>query len=162
MFLFQSDLWQYSERHMLVKNMILDFFRGEEVSTINLTGLSYVIAVTAIGDESDAKPKIFFRVYCASFFLASLVATELKKVAGVCPRVELELMGPSLDLEIRRVHENTTKVKNVTHNVFGEKIGRLHMTKQEVDKMQVRKIKALKILRKEREKKEKTEKKAKE
>ncbi len=178
MFLFQSDLWQYSERHMLVKNMILDFFRGEEVSTINLTGLSYVIAVTAIGDESDAKPKIFFRVYCASFFLFSLVATELKKVAGVCPRVELELMGPSLDLEIRRVHENTTqlkkvallvpktvkptKVKNVTHNVFGEKIGRLHMTKQEVDKMQVRKIKALKILRKEREKKEKTEKKAKE
>ncbi|KAM7457428.1 hypothetical protein BLSTO_01811 [Blastocystis sp. subtype 1] len=168
MFLFQSDLWQYSERHMLVKNMILDFFRGEEVSTINLTGLSYVIAVTAIGDESDAKPKIFFRVY----------STELKKVAGVCPRVELELMGPSLDLEIRRVHENTTqlkkvallvpktvkptKVKNVTHNVFGEKIGRLHMTKQEVDKMQVRKIKALKILRKEREKKEKTEKKAKE
>ena len=67
MFLFQSDLWQYSERHMLVKNMILDFFRGEEVDTINLTGLSYVIAVTAIGDESDEKPKIFFRVYCVSF-----------------------------------------------------------------------------------------------
>ena len=62
MFLFQSDLWQYSERHMLVKNLILDFFRGEEVSTINLTGLSYVIAVTAIGDENDEKPKIFFRV----------------------------------------------------------------------------------------------------
>lgn len=101
----------------------------------------------------------------------------MKKVAGVCPRVDLELMGPSLDLEIRRVHENNTqlkklslmvpkttkptKVKNVTHNVFGEKIGRLHMTKQEVDKMQVRKIKALKLLRKEREKKEKTEKKTK-
>ena len=45
-------------------------------------------------------------------------------------------------------------MKNVTQNVFGEKIGRLHMTKQEVDKMQVRKIKALKILRKEKEKKE--------
>lgn len=49
---------------MLVKNMILDFFRGEEVDTINLTGLSYVIAVTAVGEESDEKPKIFFRVYC--------------------------------------------------------------------------------------------------
>ena len=88
----------------------------------------------------------------------------LKRVGGVIPRVDLELMGPSIDFEIRRVHENTTelkklsliqpKVKNVTQNVFGEKIGRLHMTKQEVDKMQVRKIKALKILRKEKEKKE--------
>ena len=84
--------------------------------------------------------------------------------------MDLELMGPSIDFEIRRVHENTTelkklsliqpkvtkppKEKNVTQNVFGEKIGRLHMTKQEVDKMQVRKIKALKILRKEKEKKE--------
>ena len=82
-------------------------------------------------------------------------------------------MGPSLDLEIRRIHENVTdlkkqslrvprglktvKVKNVTHNVFGEKLGRMHMTKQEVDKMQVRKIKALKILRKERLQKEKKE-----
>lgn len=82
-------------------------------------------------------------------------------------------MGPSLDLEIRRIHENVSdlkkqslrvprgvkavKVKNVTHNVFGERLGRMHMTKQEVDKMQVRKIKALKILRKERLQKEKKE-----
>ena len=106
-----------------------------------------------------------------------MVATVLKRVGGVIPRVDLELMVPSVDFEIRRVHENTTelkklsliqpkvtapaKVKNVTSNVFGEKIGRLHMTKQEVDKMQVRKIKALKVLRKEKEKKEKAEKKPK-
>ena len=56
MFLFQSDLWQYSERHVLLKNLLLDFFRGEEVSTINLTGLSYVISVTAIGDETQESP----------------------------------------------------------------------------------------------------------
>ena len=49
------------------------------------------------------------------------------------------------------------KVKNVSHNVFGEKLGRMHMTRQEVDKMQLRKIKALKILRKERLHKEKKE-----
>ena len=95
-------------------------------------------------------------------------------MGSTIPRVDLQLMGPSIDMEIRRIHENTgalkkqslivpktikpTKVKNVTHNVFGEKIGRVHMTKQEVDKMQVRKIKALKILRKERMKKEKKEK----
>ena len=46
----------------------------------------------------------------------------------------------------------------MSHNVFGEKLGRMHMTKQDVDKMQVRKIKALKVLRKERMQKEKKEK----
>lgn len=95
-------------------------------------------------------------------------------MGGVIPRVDLEEMGPSLDLEIRRIHENTgdlkkqslrvpraakvKKVKNVSHNVFGEKLGRMHMTKQDVDKMQVRKIKALKVLRKERMQKERKEK----
>ena len=64
MFLFQSDLWQYSERHMLLKNLILVFFRGVEVDTVNLTGLSYVIPVTAIGDETQEKPVVLFRVYC--------------------------------------------------------------------------------------------------
>lgn len=163
MFLFQSDLWQYSEKHILTKNLLLDFFRGQEVDSINLAGLSHVISVTAIGSETDEKPRIFFRVY----------ATNYKRVGGVVPRVDLELMGPSLDLEIRRIHENVSdlkkqslrvprgvkavKVKNVTHNVFGERLGRMHMTKQEVDKMQVRKIKALKILRKERLQKEKKE-----
>ena len=63
MFLFQSDLWQYSEKDMLVKNFILDFFRGAEVDTIHLAGLSYVISVTAVGDETEEKPKIYFRVY---------------------------------------------------------------------------------------------------
>ena len=64
MFIFQSDLWQYSEKHVLAKNLILDFFRGEEVDSINLAGLTYVIAVTALGDASDEKPKILFRAYC--------------------------------------------------------------------------------------------------
>lgn len=175
MFIFQSDLWQYSEKHVLAKNLILDFFRGEEVDSINLAGLTYVIAVTALGDDTDDKPKILFRAYCIICHIVIIVACEYTKVGGSIPRVDLQLMGPSLDLEIRRIHENTgalkkqslivpktikpTKVKNVTHNVFGEKIGRVHMTKQEVDKMQVRKIKALKILRKEKMKKEKKEKK---
>lgn len=63
MFLFQSDLWQYSEKHILTKNLLLDFFRGQEVDSINLAGLSHVISVTAIGSETDEKPRIFFRVY---------------------------------------------------------------------------------------------------
>ena len=32
-------------------------------------------------------------------------------MGGVIPRVDLEEMGPSLDLEIRRIHENTGDLK---------------------------------------------------
>ncbi|KAG7161871.1 Ribosome production factor 2-like [Homarus americanus] len=36
------------------------------------------------------------------------------------------------------------KVKNVSKNVFGTKLGRVHMTKQDMGKLQTRKMKGLK------------------
>ena len=44
-------------------DLLLDFFRGQEVESINLAGLSHVISVTAVGSETDEKPRIYFRVY---------------------------------------------------------------------------------------------------
>ena len=36
------------------------------------------------------------------------------------------------------------KVKNISHDVFGTKTGRIHMQKQDLNKLQTRKVKALK------------------
>jgi ribosome production factor 2 len=36
------------------------------------------------------------------------------------------------------------RVKNIARDVFGEKVGRLHVEKQDLDKIQTRKVKALK------------------
>ena len=36
------------------------------------------------------------------------------------------------------------KVKNISHDVFGTKTGRIHMHKQDLNKLQTRKVKALK------------------
>jgi ribosome production factor 2 len=47
-----------------------------------------------------------------------------------------------------------TKLKNVTRNVFGEKIGRLHMQRQDMDTLQTRKMKGLKVSKKDREEQE--------
>ena len=33
------------------------------MESINLAGLSHVISVTAVGSETDEKPRIYFRVY---------------------------------------------------------------------------------------------------
>ena len=60
--------FNYTNTQKIAKNLILDFFRGEEVDSINLAGLTYVIAVTALGDASDEKPKILFRAYCTYYF----------------------------------------------------------------------------------------------
>jgi ribosome production factor 2 len=76
------------------------------------------------------------------------------------PRVELTEMGPSFELKLRRsivadddVRKEALRIpaqlferkrKNVTTNVFGEKIGRIHMPRQELSSMQIKKVKALK------------------
>lgn len=40
------------------------------------------------------------------------------------------------------------KVKNVSHDEFGETLGRVHMTRQDLGKLELKKTKAIKVLRK--------------
>ncbi|KAG8123941.1 putative Ribosome production factor 2-like protein [Naja naja] len=116
----------------------------EEHRSIRLAGLEHVLHFTAV-DE-----KIYMRSY----------KVLLKKSGCKIPRIELEDMGPSLDLVIRRTHLASDdlyklslkqpkalkpkKKKNVSHDVFGTKYGRIHMQKQDLDKLQTRKMKGLK------------------
>ncbi|OXB73982.1 UNVERIFIED_CONTAM: hypothetical protein H355_008841 [Colinus virginianus] len=84
----------------------------------------------------------------------------LKKSGCRIPRIELEDIGPSLDLVIRRTHLASDdlyklslkqpkalkpkKKKNISHDVFGTTYGRIHMQKQDLSKLQTRKMKGLK------------------
>lgn len=40
------------------------------------------------------------------------------------------------------------KVKNVSHDEFGETLGRVHMTRQDLGKLELKKTKSLKVIRK--------------
>uniref|UniRef100_A0A2K6ERV6 Ribosome production factor 2 homolog n=1 Tax=Propithecus coquereli TaxID=379532 RepID=A0A2K6ERV6_PROCO len=76
------------------------------------------------------------------------------------PRIELEEMGPSLDLVLRRTHLASDdlyklsmkmpkalkpkKKKNISHDTFGTTYGRIHMQKQDLSRLQTRKMKGLK------------------
>lgn len=89
------------------------------------------------------------------------------------PRVETTEIGPRFDLSIRRSHlasdelfksacrkpkeVKAKKKKNISKDPFGSKLGRVHMTKQNLDELQTRKLKGLK--RKPEEKGEKGKKK---
>ncbi|XP_075226303.1 ribosome production factor 2-like protein Non3 [Lycorma delicatula] len=129
-----------------IQNLFIDFFQREKVEAVRLQGLEHVIMFTV----DDNGENIFMRSY----------KILLKKSGERIPRVELEEIGPSVDFKLRRLklasddHFKRTckqpkqlkarKIKNVSHNVFGTKVGRIHMTKQDINKLQTRKMKGLK------------------
>ena len=87
---------------MHFKDLMMDFFRGQTVETMEIDGLQHVISISAgeqTHDPSSTKedlPNILLRVY--------LIGS--RKVAGSkVPRIELEEMGPRMDLKLGRWQE---------------------------------------------------------
>ena len=83
--------------YTLARSLLLDLFRGQEVASVDVEGLQYLICVSA-GEESvevEAAPLIHLRVY--------LIRT--KKSGQRLPRVEVEEMGPRMDFRVGRMRE---------------------------------------------------------
>ena len=144
--MFQGEIFEQRREFKMIQNLFLDFFQGEHVTSLNLKGLESVICLTALED------RILFRVYRVNLKKASDSTTN--------PRVELSLMGPALDLKLGRIHFPSDelmrqacrvpkelfnkKVKNITRDTVGDQFGRVHVGKQQIAKIQTRKVKALK------------------
>jgi ribosome production factor 2 len=127
-----------------LKNLFVDFFRGEEVVNIRLEGIEHVLQFVALEN------KVLMRSY----------KIVLKKSGEKTPYVELEEIGPSMDFVLRRTKLASAdlfksackqpkelkmkKVKNVSKDVFGSTMGRVHMPKQNLNKLPTRNMKALK------------------
>jgi len=136
----------------LAKSMLIDFFKGEPSDKIDVEGLQYIVSVSAedTAGEGDAKPAIHLRVY--------LIRT--KRSGQKLPRVEVEEIGPRMDFRVGRVQEadeamlkeamrkpkgieEKTK-KNITTDSMGDKLGRVHLGRQDLGELQTRKMKGLK------------------
>jgi len=134
-----------------VKSLLMDFFRGPEVTNLRLAGIEHVLQFTAV------EKKIFFRSF----------KIHLQKSATRLPRVELEEIGPRIDWTVRRSHlasedlfkeackqvanvRKAKKVKNVSEDVFGTKLGQIHVGAQKVGTIQTRKMKGLKETKEEK------------
>ncbi|KAM0254776.1 hypothetical protein ACHAQJ_006433 [Trichoderma viride] len=138
--------------YTLAKSFLMDFFRGESSDKIDVEGLQYIVSVTAedTTGEGDAKPAIHLRVY--------LIST--KRSGQKLPRVEVEEIGPRMDLRVGRMQEPDEAMlkeamkkargteekskKNVSMDTMGDKLGRVHLGKQDLSQMQTRKMKGLK------------------
>lgn len=154
--------------------MLISFFNGETIESICLPGIEHVISITlgptpqnlttastnpdAVAPEDPATlPKVHIRAY----------TIKLKASGTRIPKVELVPMGPSLDLVLRRYQAPDPELlkqslkrpklkkqdvekglgkkrKNMEVDEMGDLRGRVHIAKQDLSKLQTRKMKGLK------------------
>jgi len=134
-----------------LKNLLMDFFRGPEVTNIRLAGVEHALQFTAVGS------KVFMRSY----------RILLNKSSSRIPRVELEEIGPRIDWVVRRSQlasddlykeackqvanvRKQKKIKNMSEDVFGTKHAKIHIDAQQIKTVQTRKFKGLKETKEER------------
>ncbi|PHH63797.1 hypothetical protein CDD81_5454 [Ophiocordyceps australis] len=143
-----------SNEYTLAKSLLLDFFKGDVSSgQIDVEGLQYIISISSeqeIASDGDIKPPIRIRAY--------LIRTL--RSGQKLPRVELEEMGPRMDLRVGRVREPDQSMlkeamrkargteektkKNISTDTMGDKLGRVHLGRQDLGQLQTRKMKGLK------------------
>ncbi|KAJ5731408.1 Ribosome production factor [Penicillium malachiteum] len=154
MMLFAGSPWEdpTSASHVMLKSFFLDMFKGEETDRIDVEGLQYVLMVAAEEAREGLSPIVHLRWY----------KVITKRSGHKLPRVELEEIGPKFDFKIGRMRpaapdaikqamkqgkrpneEGRTK-KNITMDSIGDKVGRVHLAKQDLGNLQTRKMKGLK------------------
>lgn len=145
-------------KYTLAKSLLIDLFKGQDATEVDVEGLQYLISISA-EEPTDARPtpEIKLRFY--------LLRT--KRSGQKLPRVEVEEMGPRMDLTLGREQfpdpdmmkqalkkprgsEPRTK-KNIDTDIMGDKTGKIHVGKQDLGTMQTRKMKGLKRSRGDRD-----------
>ncbi|KAJ4345526.1 rRNA-binding ribosome biosynthesis protein rpf2 [Didymosphaeria variabile] len=135
----------------LAKSLLLDLFRGQEAGEVDVEGLQYMISISA-EEEADGEKAPELRI---RFYLIKTLKSGHK-----LPRVEVEEMGPRIDAALGREQfpdpdmlkdalkkpkgaEPRTK-KNIDMDVMGDKMGKIHLPRQNFGELQSRKMKGLK------------------
>lgn len=171
--LFVGDVWQQSLEYRNLQNLLVDFYRGDVVDKLVVSGLDHLMVFTAAPLQPSSAAGLGTGLSEGSAGSSTTTASsrtvvvhqrtyfcKLKKVEhSATPAPLLIPCGPDMDFSLKRTQWAETdlykasrkqpfalkakKRKNQTTNVFGETMGRLHLEKQNVDKMHGRKSKAL-------------------
>jgi ribosome production factor 2 len=154
MFVFNGPAFDSNPVFQHLKSLFLDFFRGEETDLQDVAGLQHIIALSVgeIDDQNEEKnlPFLHFRVYKLKTY----------RSGQKLPRVEIDEIGPRFDFKIgrrvtpapevekeanRKPKQLEAKVKkNVSTDFMGDKVAQIHLGKQDLGKLQTRKMKGLK------------------
>ncbi|ENN74775.1 hypothetical protein HUJ04_011354 [Dendroctonus ponderosae] len=143
--LFNGPQWDESDDLKMLRSIFIDFFHIEQIDVIRLQGIEHTLS---------------FSVTPASIICLRSYKVLLKKSGLSIPRVELEEIGPRIDFSLRRTKPASPdlmkeackkareliphKKRNISMDVFGTTHGRIHVGKQEILRIQTRKLKGLK------------------
>lgn len=173
MILFAGSQWDDTSAsaqaaiYQALKSLLLDLFQGEEISSIDVAGLQHLLMIGAgepansssNSDDPANKPVLHLRWY-----QVRTTRSDTPKI----PRVELDQIGPSFDFRVGRFREADALVmkeamkhgsrpneprmkKNIETDIIGDKMGRVHLGKQDLSTLQSRKMKGLKRAREDAE-----------
>ena len=144
MMTFLGPEWESDTIYSRIQNILIDLFRGTKVEKVALKALDHVLSFTV------HEGKIYMRGY----------SVRLVKSGEKVPNVELANMGPFWDLTVRRTQlasddlwktalrqpktsNDKKNVKNISQNSTGDKVGKIHMEKQDMNGMKVKKMNVL-------------------
>ncbi|XP_055346832.1 ribosome production factor 2 homolog [Paramacrobiotus metropolitanus] len=145
--IFRGEAFEHDPVFRAIKSVFIDYFRGPIVDKIRPAGVSHAITFVTNGE------RIFMRTFM-------LNGTEESDETSTKPKeTTLTPMGPSMDFVPNRskvasedlwkaacrVPRETKikKTKNVSQDVFGSKLGRIHMETQDFTRLNVKKMKGL-------------------
>lgn len=172
MFSIQGDIFNTNPTYMHIKSVFMDLYKGDSSTQIqDVKALQYVISLSVDKeyDEtvSDSMPNVLFRVYKIKSYKSNNGSVVNSNTGKLLPRIELEEIGPRLDFKVGREQlpqhdmqkealkkpkqaygannaNNFRMEKNIEMDVMGDKLGRIHMGKQDLGGLQTRKMKGLK------------------
>jgi len=160
---FSSELFDSHPRYTQLKTVLMDMFNGQVIDSICLSGLEHIISVTTSPTPLDLNPALSAslpRVHVRTYTF-KMLASGVKT-----PRAELVPMGPHFDLVLRRSREADEDImkaalrrpkitkkdvesglgrkrKNLEVDEMGDLRGRVHVERQDLDKLQRKKVMAL-------------------
>ena len=153
MMMFLGDLWQQDSNCQKMQNLLIDFYRGDVVDKVVVSGLDHLMMFVVSHHPKTNQ----LLVHLHTYFMK--LKKDPNNPTSKVPVPLLTPCGPDMTMVIRRTQFaapdlwkaalkqpqalKKKKVKNHTTNLFGETVGRLHLEKQDVDKMGGRKSKAL-------------------
>ena len=146
--LFQGDLWQSNDQLSHLRPILVDFLHGDTIDKINLSALDHIIVCVAMV-SNNGQPTVAIRHY----------GILMKKSGNKYPRIELDEVGPRMNLIIKQYKSpdtqqftaamqsvkslNNTLPKNIEAGTMGDKLGRIHIENQAIDTMALFKQKGL-------------------
>ena len=149
--LFQGEIFESDPNYERLKKFFIDYFRLYDTDATVISDLRRVIVISC--DEKTDKV-----VKLRSYQIKGQINEEN------ISKIDLEEIGPSIDMKERKIEladndvygralkqpkgVRETKEKNIEKNALGEKRGRIHMMKQNLNAMALRKFKRQRMKKK--------------